>query len=78
VRDDFDVERLRYHKIILDDGRRRRRRAHPHLDPDAALPEMQDLVEAGHIYIAKPPLYRLAQGRQERYIEKESELEDIL
>ena len=40
--------------------------------------EMQDLVEAGHIYIAKPPLYRLTQGRQERYIEKDSELEDIL
>jgi DNA gyrase subunit B len=40
--------------------------------------EMQDLIEAGHIYIAKPPLYKLTQGRQERYIEKDSELEDIL
>jgi len=40
--------------------------------------EMQDLVEAGHVYIAKPPLYKLSQGRQERYIEKDSELEAIL
>jgi DNA gyrase subunit B len=39
---------------------------------------MQDLVEAGYIYIAKPPLYKLTQGRQERYIEKDSELEGIL
>jgi DNA gyrase subunit B len=40
--------------------------------------EMQDLVEAGHIYIAKPPLYKLVQGKRERYIEKEGELEAML
>jgi DNA gyrase subunit B len=40
--------------------------------------EMQDLVEAGHIYIAKPPLYRVTQGKSDRYIEKESELEALL
>jgi DNA gyrase subunit B len=40
--------------------------------------EMQDLVEAGYVYIAKPPLYKLTQGRQERYIEKDGELEGIL
>ncbi len=40
--------------------------------------EMQELIEAGYVYIAKPPLYKLTQGRQERYIEKESELEEIL
>jgi DNA gyrase subunit B len=40
--------------------------------------EMQELIEAGYVYIAKPPLYRLTQGRQSRYIEKESELEEIL
>ena len=40
--------------------------------------EMQELIEAGYVYIAKPPLYKLTQGKQERYIEKDSELEEIL
>ena len=40
--------------------------------------EMPELIEAGYIYIAKPPLYKLKQGRNERYIEKESELEEVL
>jgi DNA gyrase subunit B len=78
VRDDFDIGRLRYHKIILMtdadvDGAHIRT-----LILTLLFREMQDLVEAGHIYIAKPPLYKLTQGRQERYIEKDSELEDIL
>jgi DNA gyrase subunit B len=78
IRDEFDIERLRYHKIILMtdadvDGAHIRT-----LILTLLFREMQDLVEAGHIYIAKPPLYRLHQGRQDRYIEKESELENIL
>ena len=40
--------------------------------------EMQELIDAGYVYIAKPPLYKLKQGSQERYIEKESELEEML
>jgi len=40
--------------------------------------EMPELIEAGYVYIAKPPLYKLKQGNQERYLEKESELEQIL
>jgi DNA gyrase subunit B len=35
-------------------------------------------VDQGYVYIAKPPLYKVMQGRQERYIEKESELEEVL
>ena len=78
VRDEFDLERLRYHKIILMtdadvDGAHIRT-----LILTLLFREMQDLVEAGFVYIAKPPLYKLTQGRQERYIEKDSELEGIL
>jgi DNA gyrase subunit B len=40
--------------------------------------EMQELIERGYVYIAKPPLYKLKQGQQERYIEKDAELEEIL
>jgi DNA gyrase subunit B len=39
---------------------------------------MPDLIEQGYVYIAKPPLYKVTQGRQERYLEKESELEELL
>ena len=40
--------------------------------------EMQELVEAGYVYIAKPPLYKITQGKRERYVEKESEFEEYL
>jgi DNA gyrase subunit B len=39
---------------------------------------MQPLIEAGYVYLAKPPLYRVKAGRNERYIEKDAELEEIL
>jgi DNA gyrase subunit B len=39
---------------------------------------MQQLIEAGYVYIAKPPLYRLTRGQKHRYLERESDLEDIL
>ena len=78
VRDEFDIERARYHKIVLltdadVDGAHIRTLALTLL-----FREMQPLIEAGYVYIAKPPLYRITRGQKHRYIERESELEDIL
>ncbi len=78
VRDEFNIENARYHKVILMtdadvDGAHIRTLALTLL-----FREMQELIEAGYVYIAKPPLYKLKQGSKERYIEKDSELEEIL
>jgi DNA gyrase subunit B len=78
VRDEFDLSKARYHKVVLltdadVDGAHIRTLALTLL-----FREMQPLIEAGYVYIAKPPLYALRQGRKHRYIERESELEDIL
>ena len=78
VRDEFDIERARYHKVILMtdadvDGAHIRT-----LILTLLFREMQELIDAGFVYIAKPPLYKLKVGSQERYIEKESELEEVL
>jgi DNA gyrase subunit B len=76
--DEFDVEQARYHKIIIMtdadvDGSHIRT-----LILTFLFRHMKPLVEAGYIYIAQPPLYRLKQGNQETYIHKESQLEEIL
>ena len=78
VREEFNLENARYHKVILMtdadvDGAHIRTLALTLL-----FREMQELIEAGYVYIAKPPLYKLKQGSRERYIEKDSELEEIL
>jgi len=76
--DEFDVTQARYHKIIIMtdadvDGSHIRT-----LILTFLFRHMKPLVEAGYIYIAQPPLYRLKQGNQETYIHKESQLEEIL
>jgi DNA gyrase subunit B len=78
VRDEFNIENARYHKVVLMtdadvDGAHIRT-----LVLTLLFREMQELIQAGYVYIAKPPLYKLKQGARERYIEKDSELEEIL
>ncbi len=78
VREEFDKDKARYHKIVLMtdadvDGAHIRT-----LILTLLFREMRELIEAGYVYIAKPPLYKLTQGKRERYIEKDSELEEIL
>ncbi|MBA2240135.1 MAG: DNA topoisomerase (ATP-hydrolyzing) subunit B [Solirubrobacterales bacterium] len=78
VHDEFNIEDARYHKLILAtdadvDGAHIRTLALTFL-----FRQMPMLIEAGYVYIAKPPLYRVKIGRQETYIEKESELEELL
>jgi DNA gyrase subunit B len=78
IREEFDIEKARYHKVILMtdadvDGAHIRTLVLTFL-----YREMPDLIDAGYVYIAKPPLYKIKSGKQDVYIEKESELEEVL
>jgi DNA gyrase subunit B len=78
IREEFDIEKARYHKVVVMTD----------ADVDGAhirtliltflFREMPDLIEAGYVYIAKPPLYKIKNGSNDVYIEKESELEEAL
>ena len=78
VHDEFKIEDARYHKIVMAtdadvDGAHIRTLVLTFL-----YRQMPELIDAGYVYIAKPPLYRVKQGNQETYLERESELEELL
>jgi DNA gyrase subunit B len=78
VHDEFALGEARYHKVVLMtdadvDGAHIRTLVLTFL-----YRQMPELIEAGYVYIAKPPLYKLKQGQNEIWIERESELEELL